>query len=115
MNLESHPAFKVTTSRDQSVTITISSLLWNASDPDGDAIDFYFVDATSSEGGTINDPGGAWFTYTPPAGFTGVDRFTYNIKDELGAELTSVIEVEVVEFENPPLIFISSFLASKYE
>lgn len=91
------PVYKVTTSQDQSVTISVSSVLWNASDPDGDSIDFYFVDATSSEGGTIVDPGGATFTYTPPAGFIGVDRFTYNIKDEFGAELTGEIEVNVVE------------------
>jgi len=91
------PIFKVTTSRNQSITISVSSILWKASDPDGDSIDFYFVDLTSSEGGIINDPGGATFSYTPPAGFTGVDQFTYNIKDALGAELTGVIEVEVVE------------------
>jgi hypothetical protein len=91
------PVYKVTTIREQSVTISISSLLWNVSDPDGDSVDFYFVDATSSEGGTILDPGEATFTYIPPVGFIGVDWFTYNIKDQFGAELTGKIEVEVVE------------------
>jgi hypothetical protein len=91
------PVYKVTTSRDQSVAISVSSVLWNADDPDGDSIDFYFVDTTSSQGGTIVDPGGATFTYIPPAGFTGIDRFTYNIKDQFGAELTGEIEVEVIE------------------
>lgn len=89
--------YQVTTTKDQPVVISVSNLLWNASDPDGDWLSLYFVDLTSSNGGTIIDPGGAWFSYTPPSGFTGTDTFTYLIKDQFEAELTGVIEVEVVE------------------
>jgi hypothetical protein len=91
------PVYRITTGRDQPVTISISALIWNASDPDGDWVSFYSVDETSSEGGTIVDPGGATFTYTPSTGFTGVDRFTYNMKDPFLAEVTGEIEVEVTE------------------
>ncbi len=89
--------YQVTTTKDQPVVISVSNLLWNAGDPDGDWLSLYSIDATSSNGGTIFDPGGAWFTYTPPSGFTGLDTFTYLIKDQFGAELTGEIEVEVVE------------------
>jgi hypothetical protein len=89
--------YRVTTTKDQPVVISVSNLLWNASDPDGDRLSLYSVDLTSSNGGTIVDPGGAWFSYSPPSGFTGLDTFTYLIKDQFEAELTGVIEVEVVE------------------
>ncbi len=95
--LPTAPVYRITTGRDQPVTISIARLTWNVSDPDGDWVSFYSVDETSSEGGTIVDPGGATFTYTPPAGFTGVDQFTYNMKDPFLAELIGEIEVEVVE------------------
>lgn len=36
-------------------------------------------DTTSANGGTITDNGDGTFHYTPPAGFTGVDTFTYKI------------------------------------
>jgi len=89
--------YQVTTAKDQPVVISVSNLLWNASDPDGDWVSLYSVDETSINGGTVVDPGGAWFTYTPPTGFTGLDKFMYLIKDRFGAELTGEIEVEVVE------------------
>ena len=89
--------YKVTTTRDQPIVISVSNLIWNVSDPDGDWVSLYTVDETGTNGGTIFDPGGAWFTYTPPAGFTGLDKFTYLIKDQFEAELIGEIEVEVVE------------------
>jgi len=89
--------YKVTTTKDQPVVISVANLYWNASDPDGDWVSLYSVDGTSINGGTIVDPGGAWFTYTPPAGFTGTDKFTYLIKDQFEAELIGEIDVEVVE------------------
>ncbi len=88
--------YQVTTRRDQPVDIPISRLRWNISDPDGDPIHFVSVSGTSDSGGTIVDPGGATITYTPPAGFTGLDRFTYTIEDELGAAATADVQVEVL-------------------
>jgi hypothetical protein len=89
--------YKVTTIKDQQIVISVSNLLWNASDPDGDWVSLYTVDETSTNGGIIVDPGGAWFSYMPPAGFIGLDRFTYLIKDQFEAELIGEIEVEVTE------------------
>ncbi len=88
--------YQVTTSQDQPLDIAVSRLLWNVSDPDGDVLYFISVSDTSDNGGTILDPGGATITYTPPAGFTGSDRFTYNVEDEMGAGVTADVEVEVL-------------------
>lgn len=88
--------YQVTTSRDQPLDIAVSRLLWNVSDPDGDLLYFISVSATSDNGGTILDPGGATITYTPPAGFTGLDRFTFDVEDEMSAGVTAEVEVEVL-------------------
>ena len=53
----------------------------NDSDPDGDAITVSAFDATSTAGGTVAVAADGSFTYDPPAGFTGVDTFTYTITD----------------------------------
>jgi hypothetical protein len=88
--------YKTTTSKDTPLDIPVSRLRWGLSDPDGDPVYFTSVNSPSDNGGTILDTGGASITYTPPAGFTGLDRFTYNIEDELGAAATGEVQVEVV-------------------
>jgi hypothetical protein len=88
--------YTVTTGQDQPVDIPISRLRWGISDPDGDPVHFTAVSGTSDNGGTILDPGGATVTYTPPTGFTGLDRFTYTIEDELGAMATADVQVEIL-------------------
>lgn len=40
-------------------------------------------DATSNNGGTVNVQADGEFTYTPPAGFTGADSFTYTANTTL--------------------------------
>jgi hypothetical protein len=87
---------QVTTRQDQPLDIAVSRLLWCVSDPDGDPVYLTAVGETSDNGGTILDLGGAIITYTPPAGFTGVDQFTYTIEDESGASATAQVQVEVL-------------------
>jgi hypothetical protein len=88
--------YKVTTTQDMPVDIPVSRLRWGLSDPDGDPTYFTSVNSPSDNGGIILDEGGASITYIPFTGFTGVDRFTYNIEDELGATATGEVQVEVV-------------------
>lgn len=82
-------------------------LLNGASDGDGDTLTVNSFDATSAEGGTItgvNLTTGA-FTYTPPAGFLGVDTFDYSITDSQGGIGTSTVTVIVREtpVNTPPV------------
>jgi hypothetical protein len=50
-------------------------------------------DATSVLGGTVVDNGDGTLTYTPAAGFTGTDAFTYTITDADGETSTTFVIV----------------------
>ncbi len=79
-----------TTQENQPVTFNV---LANDSDPDGDPLQVISV-AQGSRGTTSFDPNGA-VTYTPNAGFTGSDSFTYVISDGIGANATATVSVTV--------------------
>jgi hypothetical protein len=64
------------TARDTAVTF---DLLANDSDPNGDPLAVESVGAPGS--GTVVDHGDGTVTYTPQAGFTGVDTFSYVVGD----------------------------------
>ncbi|MEZ5381741.1 MAG: Ig-like domain-containing protein [Microthrixaceae bacterium] len=66
--------------------------LANDSDPDGDTFAVKDFDATSVGGGTVVNN---TFTYTPPAGFSGLDTFNYTIEDPSGATSTATVRVVV--------------------
>jgi hypothetical protein len=69
------------------------NVLANDTDPEGDAINV--IASTQPANGTITLSGGV-FTYTPNAGFTGVDTFTYTIDDALGATDIATVTVRVM-------------------
>ncbi|MCB1716074.1 MAG: tandem-95 repeat protein, partial [Candidatus Competibacteraceae bacterium] len=75
--------------------VTIISLI-NDADPDvGDVLSVSAVDATSAQGGTVVDNGDGTFSYTPAAGFTGVDTFSYTLSDGNGGTDTAIVSVIV--------------------
>jgi hypothetical protein len=63
---------------------TPPGLLANDSDPDGDTVTVQAINSPTAQGGTVSlvDAGTGTFTYFPPAGFKGVDSFTYTIVDD---------------------------------
>ncbi|MEV0894089.1 Ig-like domain-containing protein [Promicromonospora sp. NPDC050262] len=65
------------------------------------------VDETSTEGGTVVDNGDGTVTYTPPAGFTGTDTFTYRVTGPDGVEVEATVTVTVTEGEEPPVPALS--------
>lgn len=68
--------------------------LANDTDPDGDAVSVGSFDTAGD--GKLNWYEGDWGRYTPPAGFVGIDVFTYTVKDEHGKhgnEASLVFEV----------------------
>ena len=86
--------------------VTIANLLANDSDPDGDALSISGADAKSAEGGTVVNNGDGTFTYTPPAGFSGTDSFSYTVSDGNGAEAQGKVNItvtRVVSVNNPPV------------
>ena len=74
------------------VKVLISTLLANDLDADGDTITFVAADSPGANGGSVVRKGN-WIHYTPPAGFTNVDSFTYQIVDTYNAAATGVVFV----------------------
>jgi PKD repeat protein len=55
-------------------------LLGNDTDPDGDILSIQSVDSTTGAGGSIVNSQGNYL-YTPPAGYLGIDSFSYTVTD----------------------------------
>lgn len=71
---------------------TLINVLANDSDPDGDAISLFAVQAAAH--GSVAREGNA-VRYTPAAGYTGPDSFTYQVRDARGATTTGTVNVTV--------------------
>jgi len=77
-----------------SVKVSITTLLANDSDADGDPVTFTAFSAASSQGGVITRAGD-WLFYAPPAEFTGADTFTYTVSDGRGAPVSGLVNVAI--------------------
>lgn len=66
-----------------SIRVPAPGVLRNDSDPEGDEITALLDSPPGSGSLTLNSDGS--FLYTPPAGSTGQDTFTYRVIDEFGA------------------------------
>ena len=76
-------------------TTTITALLANDSDADGDELTIESIATTSAEGGTISVVGDT-VTYTPPTSpFNASDSFTYTIKDAHNETATATVTIIV--------------------
>jgi RHS repeat-associated protein len=76
------------------------SPMGNDSDPDQDNITFQGI-TTLPQHGSLQLYTTGSYTYTPASGYTGLDSFTYTIKDSLG--LTSTATVYLFIFSGPPV------------
>ena len=66
----------------------------NDSDPDGDFIEVVPVTKPTTAGGSVTCVAEGC-DYTPPAGFTGTDSFTYDITDGHGGTDTATVRIGV--------------------
>jgi hypothetical protein len=82
-----------------SVKVRLSTLLANASDADGDTLGIT-VSSMSASNATVTVSGG-WVFYTPAAGFTNADAFTYTITDGRGGSATGTVTV-AIQVDNAP-------------
>jgi hypothetical protein len=94
-------AGKVTIERSPttSVKVRLSTLLASCSDADGDTLT-PTVSSTSASNATVTVSGG-WVFYTPPAGFTNADSFTYTITDGRGGSAVGTVTV-AIHVDNSP-------------
>ena len=90
---------RVTT--DQDTNTILIDVLANVSDADGDALTITSI-GTPSAGGTAVIQG-TQIAYTPAAGYSGQETFTYTISDGEGGEQSGTVSVSVTAPPPPPL------------
>ena len=80
-----------------SLTVDAPGVLANDTDPEGDPLTAELISGTTtSQGGTVVlNPDGS-FTYTPPAGFVGVDSFSYVAHDGTSDSTVATVTLNVV-------------------
>ncbi len=84
------------TDLDTSLTVWAPGVLGNDSDADGDGLTAVLVSWPSN--GTLNLNADGSFTYTPNAGFTGSDSFTYKANDGSDDSNIATVNITVGEF-----------------
>lgn len=88
------------TTQDIDVLVLPPGVLNNDSDADGDPLTAVLEDAPA-HGNLVFDQSGA-FVYTPAAGFTGTDAFTYHASDGEAVSETVVVTIEVAPLDPEP-------------
>ncbi len=81
------------------VEIQFSKFLFNDVYADGDSPIIDLPQATSTRGGTVTATA-TGIRYTPPAGFNGVDQFSYRLVGNAGGVATAVVSVSVAADAN---------------
>jgi len=90
-----------------------SGVLSNDTDADGDALTVDSFDATSANGGTVSMNADGSFTYTPTAGYTGTDTFTYVATDGNGTSNTQTVSLAISV--TPPVTTFDTIIAGLAE
>ena len=78
----------------QVTTLSLVKLLVRATDPNGESLRVVAVSPTSADGGTVVLDANAIY-YTPAAGSTGADTFSYVLADTGGDTVSGLITVTV--------------------
>ena len=89
--------------------VTTGNVLANDDAGDGPATVTAF-DNVSARGGTVVSNGNGTFTYTPAAGFTGADSFTYRITD-IDGDISAAATVAVTVASNASITFEKRIVA----
>ena len=90
-----------TTPEDTSLIISVSDLLANDSDVDGDALEITSASATN---GTITFNVEGTLTYTPDTDFSGIESVRYLIRDGNGGTAEAIVEINVTPVNDAPTI-----------
>jgi CSLREA domain-containing protein len=94
------PVNRAPLAHSQAVTTTVNttrSITLSANDPDGDPLTFVIIAQPAH--GTVSEP--PKLVYTPGAGYTGPDSFTFKVND--GKEDSNMATVTVEIMANPPV------------
>ena len=81
--------------RDETFKFTVSQLLTNATDADGDTLVLSGVSATSTNGAVVTTDG-TYVYYDPPAASPNVaDSFTYTVADSFGGSGAGLVLITI--------------------
>jgi VCBS repeat-containing protein len=88
------------TDADTALTIDAPGVLGNDSDPEGDALSAAMIAGPANGTVTMNSDGS--FTYTPNAGFSGTDTFTYKASDGTAESAEATVTITVNDVNTDP-------------
>ncbi len=97
----------VSTSEDTAVAITLTG-----SDVDGDALTFAVVGGSGPTNGVLSGTAPT-LTYTPNAGYSGADSFTFTASDGLLTSAAATVSITVNAFTDPPVADAQSVSTSE--
>jgi VCBS repeat-containing protein len=90
------------TNQDTALTVgAATGVLFNDSDPDGDSLGV--TRYTQPAHGTVTVASDGSFTYTPAAGYSGGDSFTYTVSDRRGGTATGAVALTVNHVNRAPV------------
>ena len=81
--------------QDATLSVPASGVLANDSDDDGDLLTAAAWSGISNHGGQVVLNSNGSFTYTPPAGFSGTDTFSYSASDSNLSSNLATVSIEV--------------------
>jgi hypothetical protein len=90
-----------TTAEDNALTVNLSQLLANDSDPEGSALNV--VSVADGIGGTVTLNGNGTVRFTPTANFNGTASFTYVISDGLLQSAPGTVTLPVTPVNDRPV------------
>ncbi|MHC5068636.1 MAG: Ig-like domain-containing protein [Planctomycetota bacterium] len=91
--------------QDSSLNVAAAGVLSNDSDADGDALSAVLVADVSN--GSLSLSADGSFTYTPTAGFSGSDSFSYQANDGSASSNVVVVDLTVTASQAPGTIELS--------
>jgi subtilisin family serine protease len=94
------------------LNVAAPGVLANDRDPDGDAITAILV--ASPAHGTLALSADGSFRYTPVAGYSGTDSFSYKASDGKAASTTVAVSLSVQAPPKPPVALADSYTAPVY-
>jgi hypothetical protein len=95
----------------QTLTVAAAGFLFNDLDPEGGAVTATLI-TDGVDNGTLSAFPDGRFTYTPDAGFSGVDSFTYRMRDVEGNTAEATVFITVLE-NLPPVALDDSYAVAE--
>ena len=97
----------------QTLSIAAAGFLTNDYDPEGGPVTAILI-SDGVDNGTLSAFPDGRFTYTPDAGFSGTDSFTYRMRDDAGKTSEATVFITVLE-NLPPVTLDDSYAVTAGE